>query len=155
MRVSSRFKLEPVDEPGKSRLVVDGHPTPTLVTGIDLEAQFDCRAGSLLLLTQDSPYEESLHMLLVAPGAKTAQQIPIEILDELILGGAYTPGILTEVAVAGENSLEFSFFGKDRWRVTAHANPRPAISGALTSMGKRPLGYALRKRYLELESLVS
>ena len=104
-----RFKLQALDEE-KSRLVLDGAETPVILDGVTLEAQFKCEKGYLLLLTHDCPYEECLHVYRLAHD--------LSILDHRKLGAIYTPAILADVVITAPDSLEFSFFGGDLWRVT-------------------------------------
>lgn len=100
------FSLEIMGQ-DRSRLQSNAKDTGLVVDGINLEAQFAVDAGYLLLTTHDVPYEELLHATLVGP--------ELSVLDTVKLGGPYTPGILTDVVIAGPDAIEFSFFGGDRW----------------------------------------
>src|SRR5262249_6791217 len=46
------------------------------------------------------------------------------VVDRVVLGGPYAPGILRDLEPAGAGCLEFSFHGPERWRVTVRAKPR-------------------------------
>jgi hypothetical protein len=98
-----------------SRLWFDASETALTLDGIVLEAQFDCDAGFLLLITYDVPYEEILNIYLVSPD--------LRVLDEENLGCFYTPGLLRDLTGTAEDCLSFSFFGGDRWSLTVLTQP--------------------------------
>lgn len=113
------FRLDrlPGDVP-RSRLFSEGQTTGATVDGWTLEAQFRWDDALLLLTTDDSPYEEALHIRLF-------DQAFHEI-DAVDLRQIYHSAIVRNVKVMDDNSLTFSFFGDDTWRlnIDAHAKLR-------------------------------
>lgn len=120
MRESQRFALSLRSQPGKtigSELMIEGQPSGIEVDGCDLEAQFEIDLGSqkryLLLVTDDCPYEECLHIYLVGEDGI--------VLERLEQGNIYTPGIVQNVQVISDRELRFDFRGPQRLVV----NDRP------------------------------
>jgi hypothetical protein len=103
MRPVQRYSLVDVDrEVNRARLVRDGQPLPLLVSGVLLVEQFDLGDGSSLLwLTEDSPFEEGLHVYLLGREG--------ELEDALEAGATFAPGIL-KLKATGEEWVEFEFF---------------------------------------------
>ena len=114
------FFLAPVPvgekETPRSKLLFDGTPTGTTVPGVVLDAQYRYGERYLLLTTENIPYEEALHILLLDQGFR--------VLDHLELSHAFAPGTLTDVEPAGDGRLRFSLFGGDRWELTVLPAPR-------------------------------
>jgi len=104
-----RFRIVPLSAT-ESRLLFDGIETKAILNGLALEAQFACDHGFLLWLTYDCPFEELLRIYLVSS--------EFELLDQDQLGCIYTAGILMNLTITGPDSLEFSFYGGDRWTLT-------------------------------------
>jgi hypothetical protein len=108
------FFLAPVpvgeNETPRSKVLLDGTPTSTTVPGVVLEAQYRYGEGYLLLTTENIPYEEALHILLLDQHFR--------VLDHLELSHAFAPGTLTDLEPAGDGRLHFSLFGGDRWELT-------------------------------------
>lgn len=103
------FSITPVGStPWQSELLCDEAAIPLLIDGILLQAQYRVGSRYLILLTEDCPYEEALHVYLL----NHAHQV----LDALELGLPYTPGIVKNLAPQGD-TLTFSFFGEDHWRL--------------------------------------
>ena len=102
-----------------SMLVRDGRTLDAKVKGTILEAQFELANGWILIwLTDDSPYDEGLHIYLVDKKDT--------ILDALEAGADFTPGIL-RIGRTGKDWLEFEFFSNDslyRLEVTKKAGLR-------------------------------
>jgi hypothetical protein len=145
----SEFSLESLHEGSsdsgqQSRLHFGRQPVTTAVSGTVLEAQYRCGDCYLLLLTEDTPYEEALHVYLVNP--------EFEILDVVELGIPYKLGLLTDVRVAGDRRLQFSFFGNDLWQLTVLEDPRRSPP-LLKSPARRPWPRLLAKKHLELVRL--
>jgi hypothetical protein len=75
------------------------------VDGLLLEAELELDdGGALLWLTDDSPYEEGLHVYLLDSGG--------ELEDALEAGAHFTPGVL-KILRSGEDWVEFRFFPGD------------------------------------------
>jgi hypothetical protein len=111
----SRFALAEHDG-GTPELLFDGRPIELPVLGRGLAAQFEHAGLFLLLLTEDSPYEEGLYALLLGGDG--------EVLDTVQLSNPYTPGLLTELHISSSQSVDFGFFGEDRWRLTILKEPK-------------------------------
>lgn len=133
------------DGAGPSALTYRGKPAPVEIAGSVLDAQYRCSPGFLLISNEDSPYEEGLHITLLSPG--------LAVLDRLEMSHAYAPGLLRDLRIAGEDALEFSFFGGDSWRLTVLANPRRWSPGQLTPGVAQRWRRLLRKGYLDLRRL--
>ncbi len=126
MEVTRKFLLKPCggEEP-QSIITVDGGAT-LRVDGRVLEMQFECSQGYLVATSDGDPYEEMLHFYLLNGEC--------HVLDAVSLGQIYHPGSLRNVTLSPEDSLEFTFFGVERWRLrilnTArfHPCPRPMAS---------------------------
>lgn len=150
MEVIDNFTVEPTppverDRTDESFLLFDGRQTGRILKGVTIEAQYRCGEAYLLLTTEDSPFEEGLHIYFL--GAD------YEVLDEVELSHIYTPGGLENLRVTEENALEFSFFGDDVWRLTVLEQPRRGIPNSPLSFVKRALSRAFGKQYLELKAL--
>lgn len=136
----ARFALRPLGEGGRAELLDGGAATGLALPGVVLEAQFAVGPGFLLLATEDVPFEEALHAVLLSPA--------LSVLDEAELSAPYTPGVLRDLAPggAGDDSLGFAFGGAGRMRLRVLPRPRRAAGGLL----RRPLGRALAPKWLEV-----
>ena len=93
------------NENNYSTLACDGRVLDLEVQGVILEAQFKLEDGSTLIwLTEDSPYDEGLHVYLIDENNN--------ILDALETNSIFTPGIL-KITKTGKNWVEFEFFSND------------------------------------------
>jgi hypothetical protein len=86
------------------------------VDGVNLEKQLRVASGYLLFLTENSPYEEGLHIYLLGDDKS--------VLDAVELSAPYASGILTDVVTEGDGSVSFTFFGDDRWRLDVLPSPQ-------------------------------
>lgn len=86
-------------------------PDGMLPPGFGAKAAFVLADGRVLVFaTLDCPFEEELLITLAdAKGRLIARRT---------LGGAYTPGILTEVERQGPDSFAFRFPGQQHWLVS-------------------------------------
>ncbi|MCA9712696.1 MAG: hypothetical protein KDK70_43105 [Myxococcales bacterium] len=102
------------------------------VPGVVLEGQFalDDDRGHLLLLTDDSPYEEVLHVVLL----DHAQRI----VEQLDLGEPYVPGLLRDVQVVGADTLRFRFFEGKIHQLEVHRQPRGLLRRRRLQLTTRP-----------------
>ncbi|MEX1365485.1 MAG: hypothetical protein AB1Z98_20325 [Nannocystaceae bacterium] len=102
----------------------------TTVPGLVLEAQLE-RPGSparfVLLLTDDSPFEETLHMVLLGEDGR--------VLEHQQLDQPYTSGLLQDLHIEAPDMLRFRFFGDYTHHLQIHSRPR-----------------GLRRRWLQLQS---
>jgi hypothetical protein len=96
----------------RSELLWQGEPTAIRLDGVILEQQLRVAGGYLLFLTEDSPFEEALHIYFLDDDKR--------VVDGLELSAPYASGLLRDVAVDGDDAVSFSFFGDDRWRVEVH-----------------------------------
>ncbi|WP_437277940.1 hypothetical protein WME90_43055 [Sorangium sp. So ce375] len=103
MRAVSRYSLAIVDrEKHRARVARNGDLLAVAVDGVCLEAQFELSDGSALLwLTEDSPYDEGLHIYLLG------QNGCIE--DALEAGADFTAGLL-KIGELGGDYVNFEFF---------------------------------------------
>ncbi len=102
------FRLQRLsDQPGqavRSALLWNDQPVGLILAGAVMEAQFTLPAGGyLLLVTDDCPFEEGLHIYLL-----NARR---ELVEQDILGCPYTAAIVENIKVAGDNVVTFSFIG--------------------------------------------
>ncbi|HET9957269.1 MAG TPA: hypothetical protein VFQ61_22380 [Polyangiaceae bacterium] len=97
------YRVVRVDEPAHRITVVneDGG-RELMLDGLVLEAQSAMSDGQTLLwVTDGSPYEEGLHIYLIA---RTG-----EVIDVIEAGAPYSPGLL-EILSTSEQSVQFRFF---------------------------------------------
>lgn len=87
------------------------------VDGALLEAQFELDDGSRLIwVTDDSPYDEGLHIYLLGPDDTAS--------DSLQAGADFTAGIL-RFAQIGDSSVDFEFFKNSvLYRLEIERSPR-------------------------------
>lgn len=144
MRPTQALQLRPQPaRPGMGQLSL-GASTEIEVPGVLLAAQFRCAAGYLALTTQDSPFEETLHISLFDEG--------LHLLDAIDLGQAYTGACLEQLELLDDERLRFTFFSGDRWELRLRA--RPSLGGAPLPQPARRTRMFWRPRHLDLQLLV-
>jgi hypothetical protein len=112
------FLIEPLGtEAARSRVISNGDSVAEVAGCLD-EMQFTCSHGYLLITSDGNPYEEELHFSLLAPSR--------EILDGFSLGQIYHSGIFSNIEIVGD-TIEFSFFGAERWCLTVLDAPRSRV----------------------------
>ena len=117
MQPIAEFSLKPIAGPlAQSALLWRGDPVRLVVDGLELEQQFGLETGYLLLLTENCPYEEGLHIYLLDADRRMR--------DAIALGAPYAPALLHTIQSHEPAALTFSFFGNDQWRLTVRAMPR-------------------------------
>ena len=136
------LSLVPVEAHGKdadrSRLLVDGVETGRILEGLVLEAVRRTDFGTLVLVTEDCPYEEILHAYLLDDAWR--------VLDRVSLGAAYSSGWLHDLEDLDANTFRFRFFGDaDEWTLAAHAprwrlHPLACTFSKLVGPVTRPVG---------------
>lgn len=127
------FSVVPVEgDMPRSELLWEGQPTSVRVDGVTLEEQVHLPAGYLLFLTEDSPFEEGLHIYLLDRERR--------LVDGLELAGPYASGILRDVVREGDAAVSFSFFGADRWRLDVHDRPLGMFAARVSAPVKRKSG---------------
>ena len=88
-----------------STLAYDGKMLDLEVKGVILEAQFELEGGYMLIwLTEDSPYDEGLHVYLIDENNNTS--------DALETSAIFTSGIL-RIIKTGKDWVKFKFFSND------------------------------------------
>lgn len=143
---TSMFRTEPAKQSpsGPPRITLRHSSTNQVIEtdGAVLEAQFQRGEDYLFFITEDSPVEEALHILLVAPD--------MEIKDHVIVAVPYTPGILSNIILVPPNKVQFSFFSKDEtWVLEILAQCRVHLWGnKFPAKRKTPF---LHRTWLELE----
>lgn len=93
------------------RIVLARQGTGTRLTldAAALLAQYRCSTGEVLLvLDEDTPYEEQLHIVLIENG---------RVADELVVGAPYSSGVFREVDHEGD-TLRFRFASDDVMTLT-------------------------------------
>ncbi len=148
MESISKFKLHPQKEAGdinQSKLFFLDKPVCCEVAGSYLEAQYQCSLGFLLMTTEDVLYEEALHITLLS--------VDLKVLDTVELSHSYAPGLVRDLHIINRNTLDFTFFGNDCWRLTVFDSPKrwPAkqLIAGIADCWKR----LLNKGYLGLQRL--
>lgn len=121
MRAVKRYSVvEAKRENQRSILARDGQALDLELEGTVLEAQFELEDGCVLIwFTDDSPYDEGLHVYLVDENDTIS--------DALEAGADFTPGIL-KIAKTGKDWVEFGFFSNDSiYRLEIKKNARPRV----------------------------
>ncbi len=104
MRPVTRYSLRSVEAgDGRGHLLTrDGQALSTEVDGSVLDAQLELADGrALVWLTDDSPYDEGLHVYLLGPEGVVE--------DALEAGADFAAGIL-KLRSTGDDWVEFEFF---------------------------------------------
>jgi len=73
-----------------------------VTTGAVLEEQFIYKDKYILFITEDIPFEEALHILLL--------NSDLTILDAIELSAPYASGILNNISIQAPNKIQFTFF---------------------------------------------
>ncbi|WP_227817819.1 hypothetical protein [Nitrogeniibacter aestuarii] len=103
------------EQPPVSRLVLGGALTDTRVAGKILEACVRAGDETLILTTDDVPFEETLHIHLL--GANH------ELIESVTIGAAYHTGLFRSPSVDAADALSFDFMGALRWTVRVSPSP--------------------------------
>lgn len=105
-----------------------------------LVAQYAVSAAlTLLVLDEDTPYEEQLHLVLVRESKKV---------DHIVIGALYTAGVF-RVVTADKDALRFRFEGDGVWSVLASTTGWRGLGGL--PRGARRRGGLFARRYIKLE----
>lgn len=124
MEAQDSVTLTPIDG-NHSTLRIERDSHEWAVPGLVLEYCQKLEDGRFLLLTTDnSPYEEALHVMHITSGKKTYELINI--------GQPYTPAIFKHALRIDEGCIEFSFADETRFRATVFDSPRWKISTLLS-----------------------
>ena len=95
--------------PLETELYHNGQATCASVAGSVLEAQYAMAAGYLLVSTWDCPFEEMATFLLL--------DTELNLLSRTDLGGWYATGEFKNPRWTDPKTLEFCFFGDERWQL--------------------------------------
>jgi hypothetical protein len=128
-----------------STLLFEGREVGLNLRGATLEAQFALDTGEyLLLVTNNSPYEERMQVYLLGSDFRIAETAD--------LGYAYTSGIVRDIKLSGRDSLEFTFSGGCRFRLVVHDLPSHFwnVTGGIAEAVR-----VLKGRRLQLERMRS
>lgn len=111
------------------------------VTGAILEAQYTDGNRHILFVTEDIPFEETLHIYLLNSN--------LEPIDNLSLSAIYSPGILKDLSITQPNKISFSFFNaQEKWQLEIFDRPTTLLWGNKHPVKRiRPL---LHKTWLSL-----
>lgn len=101
MKSSELFELTETS-PQKSKLKLSGAEKTINIPGSVLEAQIELENGwYLILTTENSPYDEALHITLLDQY--------LEILDQVELSQGMTPGIVKNIQIIDAEHMQFNF----------------------------------------------
>lgn len=113
MRLAPEVSIEPLaaaaHEPPRSRVLLHGRAREAVVTGRLLEGAVRSDDHYLLFLTDDTPYEELLHLHLLDAQGRA--------LDGASIGGPYSSGRFEGPRVLGERRVGFGFIDEQEWEV--------------------------------------
>src|SRR5438094_801976 len=93
------FSVIPLDN-DHSRLLYRGNVVKERIAGIDIDLQLKTRVGYVLFVTEDCPFEETLHIYYLDASLKLQ--------DRTSVWRLYCPGIVRNVQWT-ENEITFSF----------------------------------------------
>ncbi len=115
METTSRFSLEshsgPYEKwPLRSRVIVDGEHSRTVIPGYSLLHQFKFEIGYLLVTDYDCPFEEATSFILLG--------LSNELLSHRTLAVPYGSFNLEQIDWIDEFSAEVIFWEDDRWLLT-------------------------------------
>lgn len=134
--------MERIDQVGLES-VSDTHSTISLmktslqwaVPGIVLEDQFRLNEAEFLVITSDDcPFEESLHILLINKNMSEYERVDIE-LDN-------TPGIFKDCIISRDDSVQFKFIADNTYRIDVDSAASISWNRIFSSFGisyKNPL----------------
>ena len=147
MSPTERFSLRPLPTASSGRVESDlldhGSSTGVKLEGAVLEGAYTVGGDILLLTSEGTPFEEALHVTLLAPD--------LTLRDAVTVAAPYAPGVLRDVKVVSDRTIAFAFFGgAERLRVTVLESPaRHAAAGPPGA--RRPLWKRLQKVWLVVE----
>lgn len=103
------------DAPPLCEIIRNGQATGHKVEGAVLESAARWRSFYLLFTTDDTPFEELLHIHLL--------DAELRLLDSATLGGIYSTGAFSLLESADPDTLRFRFIGDTDWSVQVLAEP--------------------------------
>lgn len=128
--------------------MVDGSTTDAIVQGVVLETVLRTKFGTLLLTSDDCPFEECLHAHLLDDLGRVRERVT--------LGCPYEAGDFRDLERLDASTFTFRFFDdEERWTLAAHA-PRWALHVAPCTLAqfygpvRRPLRALISRSSLTL-----
>lgn len=110
--------------------------------GAVLEAQYTVGDKHLLFITEGTPYEEALHIVLLDSS--------LQVQDSLELSADYSSGMLRNLSVHQSDEIRFSFFDdEETWLVKVSQKPHRQLWGNRHPV-KRKSPF-LGKKWIELQ----
>ncbi|WP_417503455.1 hypothetical protein [Marinomonas gallaica] len=103
------FDLDPIDDQ-KSIIVDRNRRTQSKITGTALELCARYKDWFLIFTTDDTPFEDMLHVYLLDNN--------FNVLDSLTIGAMYSTGSLSDPQLISTNNIEFRFIGDTDWSIT-------------------------------------
>ncbi|UTW01033.1 hypothetical protein KDW99_07885 [Marinomonas rhizomae] len=105
----SKFDLVPIDDE-KSAIVDHNRRTQFKITGTVLELCARYKDWFLVFTTDDTPFEDMLHVYLLDNS--------FNVLDSLTIGAMYSTGSFSEPQLISSNKIMFRFIGDTDWSIT-------------------------------------
>lgn len=99
------------------RLHFDGRVVTPVLQGCVFEGSLELDAGTIVFLTEDSPFEEALHIHLLDKHFQPK--------DHLVLSAPYTSGIVDALEQISSNRVVFEFPKSQPWRIDAYKEVVP------------------------------
>ena len=96
-------------------------------------------SDTLLVLDEDCPYEEQLHLVLVR-GSKA--------IDHVVIGGMYSTGIFKSLGM-DESKLRFTFESDAVWSLTVDTKGRRAWGGLPRGASRKGLPFGRKHLFLD------
>lgn len=129
MEETTRFSLSPLSETESSLQDDQGH-TLCRLPGLVLEKAFVLKDGRFLVVTTDDcPYEEGIHVVLVKPDGNVDERI-----DRL---HAYHAAVLTDIRPVSDDTLQITISDEERLQVVVdadgHRKPLSSAAGGFRS----------------------
>lgn len=146
MLKTARFQCVESQREPEPRIVLESRPGGgrVILDAASLCDQFAVsRLDTLLVLDEDNPYEEQLHLVLVRDD---------DVLDHVVIGAPYASGIF-RVVESRSNSLSFRFESDAIWKLTLEPGGRRSLP--CLPRGVRRRGGLLARAYLFLDHEVA
>ena len=140
MRRTERLSVSS-EEGAPPRLELDGRPTEARAPGIILEAAFEAEEGLLAFFTHDSPFDESLEIVLLDHSLRTV--------DRLAVPSHGVLALFSDPEPRGPRALAFRYFGGEPWMVEVSERPRWRLPFTLPPGVEAPLGPGKRLTLLQ------
>lgn len=142
MKKNNQFSLTEIDEL-YSDLLFENNKITT-ISGKTIEYQFQYQGNYLLLITNNSPFEETLYVYYLNQN--------LQIIDTAEISQIYTGGILDNIKT-NTDSLTFTFFDNtDNWQIKILSPPKRTFSIGFGSPVKRPFSIG-RLRYFDIRMI--